>query len=159
MPDQYRADIFLKDFREHVREGNLPQLTILLLPNDHTNGTSPGLPTPRSSVADNDLALGRIVEAISKSRYWKEAAIFVVEDDAQNGVDHVAGHRTIALIIGRDQAVSGAVRCAPRKAPSDPLTSFAACVVRRTSSSCRAPSRRRTGRPATGPRGSSSRAC
>jgi hypothetical protein len=74
-------------------------LTILLLPNDHTNGTSPGLPTPRASVADNDLALGRIVEAISKSRSWKDSAIFVVEDDAQNGVDHVAGHRTIALII------------------------------------------------------------
>jgi YVTN family beta-propeller protein len=99
VPDQYRADIFLKEFSAHVREGNLPQLTILLLPNDHTNGTSPGLPTPRSSVADNDLALGRIVEAISKSRYWRESAIFVVEDDAQNGVDHVAGHRTIALII------------------------------------------------------------
>lgn len=98
VPDQYRADIFLKEFREYVREGTLPRLVILLLPNDHTNGTSPGLPTPRASVADNDLALGRIVEAISKSRYWKESAIFVVEDDAQNGVDHVAGHRTIALM-------------------------------------------------------------
>jgi YVTN family beta-propeller protein len=99
IPDQYRADIFLKEFGGFVKEGNLPQLVILLLPNDHTNGTSPGLPTPRASVADNDLALGRIVEAISKSRYWKDSAIFVVEDDAQNGVDHVAGHRTIALMI------------------------------------------------------------
>lgn len=99
IPDQYRADVFLREFREFEKNGNLPRLAILLLPNDHTNGTAPGLPTPRASVADNDLALGRIVEAISKSRYWKESAIFVVEDDAQNGVDHVAGHRTIALLI------------------------------------------------------------
>ena len=99
VPDQYRADLFLKEFREFEENGNLPRLSILLLPNDHTNGTSPGLPTPRASVADNDLALGRIVEAISRSRYWRESTIFVVEDDAQNGVDHVAGHRTIALVI------------------------------------------------------------
>ena len=98
IPDQYRADIFLRDLREFEKNGKLPRLVILLLPNDHTNGTSPGLPTPRASVADNDLALGRIVEAISNTRYWKESAIFVVEDDAQNGVDHVAGHRTIALL-------------------------------------------------------------
>jgi YVTN family beta-propeller protein len=100
IPDQYRADIFLREFREFEKNGNLPQLVIMLLPNDHTNGTAPDMPTPRASVADNDLALGRIVEAISSSRYWKESVIFVVEDDAQNGVDHVAGHRTIALIIG-----------------------------------------------------------
>ena len=100
IPDQYRADIFLREFREFEKNGNLPRLVILLLPNDHTNGTSPGLPTPRASVADNDLALGRLVEAISRSRYWKDSAIMVVEDDAQNGVDHVAGHRTIAMLIG-----------------------------------------------------------
>ncbi len=100
VPDQYRADVFLKDFRQFEKDGNLPQLSILLLPNDHTSGTSPDLPTPKAAVADNDLALGRIVEAISKSKYWKESAIFVVEDDAQNGVDHVAGHRTVALVIG-----------------------------------------------------------
>ncbi|MCC6858502.1 MAG: beta-propeller fold lactonase family protein, partial [Bryobacterales bacterium] len=99
IPDQYRADIFLREFRQFEKSGDLPRLVILLLPNDHTNGTAPGLPTPRASVADNDLALGRIVEAISKSRYWKESAIFVVEDDAQNGLDHVAGHRTVALLI------------------------------------------------------------
>jgi YVTN family beta-propeller protein len=99
VPDQYRADIFLRELRQFEENGNLPRLVILLLPNDHTNGTSPGLPTPRAAVADNDLALGRIVEAISKSRYWKESAIFVVEDDAQNGLDHVAGHRTMALLI------------------------------------------------------------
>jgi YVTN family beta-propeller protein len=99
VPDQYRADIFLADLRDFEKNGNLPRLTILLLPNDHTNGTAPGLPTPRAAVADNDLALGRIVEAISKSRYWPESAIFVVEDDAQDGVDHVAGHRTVAMLI------------------------------------------------------------
>jgi YVTN family beta-propeller protein len=100
VPDQWRAEVFLRDFREFEKNGNLPRLTILLLPADHTNGTAPGYPTPRAMVADNDLALGRIVEAITRSRYWKESAIFVVEDDAQNGVDHVAGHRTLALVIG-----------------------------------------------------------
>ncbi len=100
IPDQLRVDRFLEDFREFEKDGNLPRLTVLLLPNDHTNGTAPGFPTPRAMVADNDLALGRLVEAISKSRYWKDSAIFVVEDDAQNGVDHVDGHRTVALAIG-----------------------------------------------------------
>ncbi len=100
VPDQYRAELFLEEFREFEKNGNLPRLTILLLPNDHTNAKSPGLPTPRAAVADNDLALGRIVEAISRSRYWQESAIFVVEDDAQDGVDHVAGHRTVAMVIG-----------------------------------------------------------
>ncbi len=97
--DQWRADIFLRDFREFEKNGNLPRLDRLLLPADHTNGTAPGYPTPRAMVADNDLALGRIVEAISRSRYWKESAIFVTEDDAQNGLDHVDGHRTVGLVI------------------------------------------------------------
>lgn len=100
VPDQYRADIFLEEFREFEKNGKLPRLNVLLLPNDHTNARSPGLPTPRAAVADNDLALGRIVEAISRSRYWKESVIFVVEDDAQDGVDHVAGHRTVAMAMG-----------------------------------------------------------
>lgn len=99
VPDQYRADIFLKDFAEFERNGTLPNLVIVLLPQDHTQGTSPGYPTPRATVADNDLALGRIVEAISKSRYWKESAIFVTEDDSQDGLDHVDGHRTVGLVI------------------------------------------------------------
>jgi hypothetical protein len=99
VPDQYRADIFLKEFAEFERNGNLPDLNLLLLYDDHTEGTSPGFPTPRASVADNDLALGRIVEAISKSRYWKESAIFVTEDDSQDGLDHVDGHRTVGLVI------------------------------------------------------------
>jgi YVTN family beta-propeller protein len=99
VPDQYRADIFLKEFAEFERNGDLPALNLLLLYDDHTEGTSPGFPTPRAAVADNDLALGRIVEAISKSRYWKESAIFVTEDDSQDGVDHVDGHRTVGLVI------------------------------------------------------------
>ena len=99
MPDQYRADIFLKEFAEFEKNGNLPNLVLLLLYDDHTEGTSPGFPTPRATVADNDLALGRIVEAISKSRYWKESAIFVTEDDSQDGLDHVDGHRTVGFAI------------------------------------------------------------
>ncbi|MBL8221835.1 MAG: bifunctional YncE family protein/alkaline phosphatase family protein, partial [Bryobacterales bacterium] len=97
--DQLRVDRFLEDFRKFERDGNLPRLTILLLPTDHTDGTAPGFPTPRAMVADNDLALGRLVEAISNSKYWSKSAIFVVEDDAQNGVDHVDGHRTVALVV------------------------------------------------------------
>ena len=99
VPDVYRADIFLKEFAQFEKNGNLPQLSILLLYADHTAGTSPGFPTPRATVADNDLALGKIVEAISKSKYWKGSAIFVTEDDSQNGLDHVDGHRTVGLVI------------------------------------------------------------
>jgi YVTN family beta-propeller protein len=99
VPDARRADVFLQEFREFETNGQLPRLTIVKLPNDHTSGTSPGAFTPRSMVADNDLALGRIVEAISKSRYWKECAIFVLEDDAQNGPDHVDAHRSEAYVI------------------------------------------------------------
>ncbi|MGH9895471.1 MAG: alkaline phosphatase family protein, partial [bacterium] len=99
VPDVYRADIFLKEFAEFEKNGNLPQLSILLLYADHTAGTSPGFPTPRATVADNDVALGKIVEAISKSSYWKDSAIFVTEDDSQNGLDHVDGHRTVGLVI------------------------------------------------------------
>jgi YVTN family beta-propeller protein len=99
VPDQYRADIFLKEFAQFEQNGNLPNLVLLLLYDDHTSGTSPGFPTPRASVADNDLALGRIVEAISKSRYWTSSAIFVTEDDSQDGLDHVDGHRSVGLVI------------------------------------------------------------
>jgi len=99
VPDQYRADIFLKEFAQFEKNGTLPNLVLLLLYDDHTEGTSPGFPTPRASVADNDLALGRIVDAISHSRYWKESAIFVTEDDSQDGLDHVDGHRTVGLVI------------------------------------------------------------
>src|SRR5205085_9751053 len=86
----------LKDFEQ---KGELPACIILRLPNDHTSGTRIGKPTPRAAVADNDLAVGRVVEAVSKSKFWKEMAIFIVEDDAQNGSDHIDAHRTTALVV------------------------------------------------------------
>ncbi len=98
-PDQLRADEFLREYRGFLRHGHLPQLMILWLPDDHTAGADPGFPRPAASVADNDLALGRIVSAISHSRYWRSTAIFVLEDDAQDGPDHVNAHRSTALVI------------------------------------------------------------
>jgi YVTN family beta-propeller protein len=100
IPDQLRANEFIRELTEFEKTGNMPQISVLTLNEDHTNGTRPGSPTPRAMVADNDLALGRIVEAITKSRFWSSTMIFVVEDDAQNGLDHVDGHRTVALAIG-----------------------------------------------------------
>jgi YVTN family beta-propeller protein len=98
--DQTRIDEWLEEFREFDRQGTLPQLSILRLPNDHTAGTRPNYPTPQAMVADNDLALGRLVEAIARSRYAMDTVIFVVEDDAQDGPDHVDAHRTVALVAG-----------------------------------------------------------
>src|SRR5207248_3884388 len=95
----YRANVFLKEVKSFEDKGEFPNLVYLFLPCDHTSGTRPGFPTPRAMVADNDLALGRVVEAVSKSPFWKDTAIFVVEDDPQNGFDHVDGHRTVALVI------------------------------------------------------------
>ena len=97
--DQYRAAEFIKELEEFEENGMFPNFIIMLLPNDHTSGTRPGLPTPRAAVADNDLALGQIVEAISHSKFWKETCIFVTEDDPQAGLDHVDGHRTVGLVI------------------------------------------------------------
>ena len=99
IPDQARVDVWLKDFQEFVRGGNLPALEIMTLPNDHTSGAQAGKPTPRAYMADNDLALGRIVEALSKSPFWKNTVIFVLEDDAQDGPDHVDSHRSPLLVI------------------------------------------------------------
>ena len=98
VPDSVRADEFLRELRQAETSGVLPQLIILDLPNDHTYGRQPGKPTPRAMVAENDRALGRIVEAFSRSRFWKETAIFVLEDDAQNGPDHVDAHRSPLLV-------------------------------------------------------------
>jgi DNA-binding beta-propeller fold protein YncE len=97
--DQWRADQFLADVETWDKTGKMPDLSIMLLPNDHTAGTRPGSPTPRAAVADNDLALGRIVERLTKSPFWKETLILVIEDDSQLGLDHVDGHRTVALCI------------------------------------------------------------
>ena len=99
IPDVVRARIFLGDLKKWEEAGTMPNLTILQLPSDHTFGTRPGVSTPKAMVADNDLALGQIVEGLSRSRFWKKMAILVVEDDAQNGVDHVDGHRTVALAV------------------------------------------------------------
>jgi hypothetical protein len=99
IPDGHRIDIWLTEFLKFEREGTVPRLSIIRLGGDHTSGTSPGARTPRAMVAENDLALGRLVEAVSHSRIWKESAIFVLEDDAQNGPDHVDAHRSVAFAI------------------------------------------------------------
>src|SRR5262249_46189812 len=100
-----RADEFLREFDEFVRNRGtskeLPQFILLFLPNDHTGGTRPGKPSPRASVADNDLAVGRVAEAVSHSPYWEDTAIFALEDDAQDGADHVDAPRSIALVISK----------------------------------------------------------
>ncbi len=98
-PDQKRADRFISELNGFEKEGEMPRLQIVRLPNDHTSGASVGKPTPTAYLADNDLALGRVVEAVSKSKFWAQTAIFVVEDDAQNGPDHVDAHRTVAFAI------------------------------------------------------------
>jgi hypothetical protein len=100
IPDQIRAEAWLEELAEREKSGDMPELVIFTMTSDHTMGTRPGFPTPRAMVADNDLALGRIVEGISKSRFWPNSLILVTEDDAQDGVDHVDGRRTIALVIG-----------------------------------------------------------
>jgi len=97
--DQKRADIWLKEFEGFVDKGNLPSLEFVYLPRDHTQGGRPGANTPKSCFADNDLALGRIVEAVSHSPYWKDTVFFILEDDAQDGPDHVDSHRSVLLTI------------------------------------------------------------
>jgi YVTN family beta-propeller protein len=99
IPDVYRAKLFIDELKVCEQKGEFANLVYLYLPCDHTNGTRPESPTPRAMVADNDLALGQVVEAVSKSKFWKETAIFVVEDDPQNGFDHLDAHRTVALVI------------------------------------------------------------
>ena len=79
----------------------MPDFIIMRMGNDHTAGTTPGGPTPRSSVADNDLAVGRVVDAVSHSPYWDDTAFFILEDDAQNGADHMDAHRSIALVVSK----------------------------------------------------------
>jgi len=108
-PDQLRVDEFMNEFTAFVRARQededarfqLPQFVLLYLPDDHTGGTRPGHPRPSASVADNDLAVGRVVEAVSHSPYWDDTAIMILEDDAQDGADHVDAHRSIALVISK----------------------------------------------------------
>jgi phospholipase C len=97
--DMDKAEIFIREFKEFEKAGKVPNLMVMSLGEDHTNGTRPGAHTPKAMVASNDQALGKIVETISKSSLWKQFAIFVIEDDAQNGPDHVDSHRTVGLVI------------------------------------------------------------
>jgi YVTN family beta-propeller protein len=100
-PDQLRADIFIKEWKafEAMNGDNLPELIVLSLPDDHTAGTSPNFPTPRAMVADNDLAVGRIIETITHSRFWDSTVVFITEDDSQSGWDHISSYRTTGLVI------------------------------------------------------------
>jgi YVTN family beta-propeller protein len=97
--DQHRADVWLREFQEFVQRGSLPSFEIIRLPNDHTRGAAAGKPTPRAYMADNDLALGRIIEALSHSSFWRDTAVFILEDDAKDGPDHVDSHRSVLLMI------------------------------------------------------------
>ncbi|MFD0048003.1 alkaline phosphatase family protein [Actinomycetes bacterium NPDC127524] len=99
IPDQYRFEIFKEQFEKHVKNHDLPALNTMWVMDDHTAGNATGSPTPQAMVADNDLAVGKIVDLISHSPYWKDSVIFITEDDAQNGLDHVDGHREPAHVI------------------------------------------------------------
>jgi hypothetical protein len=98
-PDVERAKVFLDELADYEKSGQMPRLLLMRLGNDHTSGTTAGKVAPLSAAADNDYALGMIVEAVSKSRFWTSTAIFVVEDDAQDGPDHVDSHRSPAFVI------------------------------------------------------------
>ena len=106
IPEQIRAEIFMKHLSGWVKDreagkDTMPNFVMLRMGNDHTAGTTPGGPTPRSSVADNDLGVGRVIEAVSHSAYWDDTAFFILEDDAQNGADHVDAHRSIGLVVSK----------------------------------------------------------
>ena len=99
MPDQVRSAKIIEDVKRFEQSGTFPDFTIIWLPNDHTSGVKAGSPRPEAQVADNDLAVGKIVEAVSHSAFWKDTCIFAIEDDPQNGWDHVSGYRTTAYVI------------------------------------------------------------
>jgi hypothetical protein len=98
-PDVKRAEVFIQDLQDFDKTGQMPKLMLLRLGNDHTSGTAAGKIAPASAVADNDFALGMIIEALSKTKFWPRVAVFVLEDDAQNGPDHVDSHRAPAFVI------------------------------------------------------------
>lgn len=112
IPDILRAKAFTDELDAYeTMEGDaLPELMVVALPNDHTGGTRPDLPTPRAMVADNDLALGRIIEALSKSRFWKNTVVFVTEDDSQAGWDHVSAYRTVGMVLSPYSKMKTTVR-------------------------------------------------
>jgi hypothetical protein len=106
VPDQIRADVFLRHFAKWKTElaaghDEMPNFVEMRMGNDHTAGTTPGGPTPKSLVADNDLAIGRLIDAVSHSAYWDDTAFFILEDDAQNGADHVDAHRSLAIVVSK----------------------------------------------------------
>jgi hypothetical protein len=106
VPDQVRVEIFLRHLKGWLADkekgkDTMPNFVLLRLGNDHTAGTRAGSPTPKASVADNDLAVGRAVEAISHSPFWNDTAFFILEDDAQDGGDHVDAHRSIGLVVSK----------------------------------------------------------
>jgi YVTN family beta-propeller protein len=109
IPDQMRADAFIKELKESeaMNGDQWPQLLVVALPNDHTAGTNPKFPTPKSMVADNDLALGRIIDAVTHSRFYSSTAIFVTEDDSQDGWDHVSAYRTTGFVISPYSRLTG----------------------------------------------------
>ena len=98
IPDALRIDAFLREFKKYEASGDWPSMVMVYLPQDHTGGLSPNFPTPESMVADNDLAVGKLVEAVSHSKFWSKTCIFVIEDDPQAGFDHVDGHRSLCLV-------------------------------------------------------------
>lgn len=98
-PDVKRAERFIGELKRFEAEGEMPRLQIVRLPNDHTSGAVPHTPTPTAQVADNDFSVGMVVEAVSRSKFWPKTAIFILEDDAQNGSDHVDAHRSPAFVI------------------------------------------------------------
>ncbi len=98
IPDVLRANVFLRELRAAEESGQWPNFMIVYLPQDHTSGMSPGMPTPQAHMADNDLAVGQIIDGISHSRFWPKTCVFVIEDDPQNGFDHVDGHRSLCLV-------------------------------------------------------------
>jgi len=93
-----RADIFIAEWNKYAAGDSLPNLMVVSLPDDHTSGLSPDFPTPNAMVADNDLALGRIMEHISKSKYWDRTVVFITQDDSQGGWDHISAYRTVGLV-------------------------------------------------------------
>jgi YVTN family beta-propeller protein len=137
--DVNRVKAWEKELEEFEKNGDLPAFNVLDLPNDHTSGTSKGMPTPLAFAAQNDLALGMFIDRLSHSKYWKESAVFVIEDDAQNGPDHVDAHRSEALVISpytkRHYAdhtmysTSGMVRTMELILGLPPMTQYDACAV------------------------------
>ncbi len=128
-PDQLRADEFLNEFAQFVASRNagkdsMPQFILLRLPNDHTAGGRKGQPRPAASVADNDLAIGRVVDAVSHSAYWDDTAFLILEDDAQDGPDHIDSHRSIALVISKYSPVASASSAQDNSVAPTPPTPF-----------------------------------